>query len=227
MRRFLLASAGIMAVATWIGAAAAADLSRPYPYPSRPAPAPVYSYAYNWSGPYAGINGGFGWGSSSWNGIPASFDVNGGMFGGQIGYNWMFGGLVVGLEGDADWTDLRGSTSASGCPGGPCTTKNDFLSTARGRIGLAADRWMPYFTGGFAFGNIRTTTPGLTGIDQTNGGWAIGGGLEGAMVGNWTARAEYLYVNLGSAGCAPNCGLPANNVSFTTNIFRGGLNYRF
>jgi hypothetical protein len=78
---------------------------------------------------------------------------------------------------------------------------------------------MPYFTGGFAAGNIRATNPGFAGIDQTNGGWTIGGGIEGAMIGNWTARAEYLYVNLGSAGCAANCGFPGNNVSFTTNIF--------
>jgi outer membrane immunogenic protein len=227
MRRFLLTSAGVMAVAAWIGAAAAADMSRPFPARPLP-PSPIYNFAYNWSGLYAGINGGFGWGSSNWNGIPASFDVNGGMFGGQLGYNWQFGSLVTGIEGDADWTDLRGSTTVFGCPGGgPCATKNDFLMTARGRIGYAADRWMPYFTGGFAAGNIRATNPGFAGIDQTNGGWTIGGGLEGALAGNWTARGEYLYVNLGNAGCAPNCGFPANNVSFTTNIFRGALNYRF
>ena len=225
MRRFLLASTGVMAAAAWIGAAAAADISRPLP--PRPMPQPIYNYAYNWTGLYAGINGGFSWGTSSWNGLPASFDVNGGMFGGQIGYNWQFGMWVVGVEGDADWTHIRGNTTAF-CPGiGPCATKNDFLTTGRGRIGYAMDRWLPYFTGGFAAGNIRATNPTFAGIDQTNGGWTIGGGLEGAMVGNWTARAEYLYVNLGSAGCSINCGLPANNVSFTTNIFRGGLNYRF
>src|SRR5258708_308709 len=112
MRRFPLASAGVMAVAGWIGAAAAADMSRPFPQIARPAPSSIYNYAYNWSGPYAGINGGFGWGSSTWNGIPATFDPNGGMFGGQIGYNWQFGAWVTGLEGDADWTDIRGSTAA-------------------------------------------------------------------------------------------------------------------
>src|SRR5262249_3700484 len=112
MRRLVFASAGIMAVAAWVGAAGARPQSRPFPSRPAPQPAPYYNCAYNWSGLYAGINGGFGWGSSSWDGIPASFDVNGGLFGGQLGYNWQFGPWVLGIEGDADWTDLRGNTTA-------------------------------------------------------------------------------------------------------------------
>jgi len=225
MKRFLLAYAGV-AIAASIGAASAADMSRPPP--PIVTKAPYYAPYYNWTGLYAGINGGFGWGSSNWSGLPSTFDVNGGLFGGQLGYNWQFGQFVYGLEADADWTDLRGSSNVFGCGLAACRTRNDFLATARGRIGFAADRWMPYLTGGLAVGNIRTTTPGFAGIDQTNAGWTVGGGLEVALVGNWTAKAEYLYVDLGTAGCGAVCGMPfGNNVSLTTNVVRGGINYRF
>jgi outer membrane immunogenic protein len=102
------------------------------------------------------------------------------------------------------------------------------LATARGRLGIAADRWLPYVTGGLAVGDIKATVPGLNGIDKTNAGWTAGGGLEFALSGNWTAKAEYLYVDLGHAGCSVDCGLPSgNNVGLTTNVVRGGLNYRF
>jgi outer membrane immunogenic protein len=226
MKRFLLASAGVLMMAGLIGAASAADMSRPPP--PMATKAPYFAPYYKWTGLYAGINGGFGWGNSNWSALGSSFDTKGGLFGGQIGYNWQFGQFVYGLEGDADWTDIRGTTNVLGCGVTVCRTKYDFLATARGRIGYAADRWMPYLTGGLAVGNIRTTSPGFAGIDQTNAGWTVGGGLEVAVVGNWTAKAEYLYVDLGTAGCGASCGFPAGNtVGFTTNIVRGGINYRF
>src|SRR5262249_28283067 len=105
--------------------------------------------------------------------------------------------------------------------------RSDFLATARGRVGFAADRLLPYVTGGLAVGNIRATVPDLTGIDKTNTGWTAGGGLEFALSGNWTAKAEYLYVNLGNASCATLCGMASNNVNLITNVVRGGINYRF
>ena len=227
MKRFLFSSAGALAVAGVIGTASAADLSR-RPPPPVPTKAPVVVPYYNWTGFYAGVNGGYGWGSSKWSGLPSSFDVKGGMFGGQLGYNWQFGQFVYGIEGDADWTDLRGTASVANCGLAFCRTRNDFLATARGRLGFAADRWLPYVTGGLAVGNIRATVPGLAGIDPTNAGWTVGGGVEFALTGNWTAKAEYLHVDLGSAGCNVVCGFTAgNDVSLTTNIVRGGINYRF
>jgi outer membrane immunogenic protein len=79
-----------------------------------------------------------------------------------------------------------------------------------------------------AFGNSRATTPGFAGVNNTNVGGTVGAGLEFAVVGNWTAKAEYLYVNLGKFNCGLSCGLTAtDNVSFSTNLVRGGVNYRF
>lgn len=234
MKAFLYSSAAALAFAgvtgaAVVGTASAADLARraPPPVVTKAPPPPAY-VPYNWTGFYAGVNGGYGFGRSKWSGPPATFDVKGGLFGGQLGYNWQFGQFVYGLEGDANWTDLRGTVSIADCNGTFCRTRNDFLSTVRGRIGIAMDRWLPYATGGLAVGNLRATVPGFDGIDHTNTGWTVGGGLEFALAGNWTAKVEYLYVNLGKEGCGTLCGLPlGNDVSLTTNVVRAGINYRF
>jgi outer membrane immunogenic protein len=229
MKAFLFSSAAALALAGAVGTASAADLAR-RPPPPPPTKAPVVIPAYNWTGAYIGINGGYGFGRSKWDGLPASFDVNGGMVGGQLGYNWQFGQFVYGVEGDGDWSGLRGTANLANCPFAFCKTRNDFLSTVRGRLGFAADRWLPYVTGGLAVGDIKATAPGFAGVDKTNAGWTVGGGLEFAISGPWTVKAEYLHVDLGKADCSVACGflLPgSNNVSLTTNVVRGGINYRF
>lgn len=225
MKRYLLACTCIAAVIGLVGTASAADLPRQMPVKAPAYMAPIY----NWTGLYIGINGGGGWGSSTWDGSGArSFDLSGGLIGGTLGYNWQFGTWVVGLEGDADWSNIKGSTNAAGCSGGfTCETENSFLSTIRGRLGYAADRWMPYVTGGVAIGNIKATSPGFAGVDETQVGWTLGGGVEFALAQNWTAKAEYLYVDLGNTACSASCGFVANHVDFTSSIVRGGLNYRF
>jgi len=222
MKRVFLALVGLAALT---GTAAAADL------PPRMAPAPYYKapaevQVYNWTGFYIGINGGGGFGRSDWDSIGSSFDVSGGLVGGTVGYNYQFGQAVVGVEGDIDWADINGTTNTA-CPFG-CKTTDNWLSTVRGRLGYAADRFMPFITGGAAFGDIRASTPGFVGANQTNAGWTVGAGLEFAIAGNWTAKAEYLYVDLGKFNCGISCGaLATDNVSFTTNIVRAGVNYRF
>ena len=223
MKRVLLACVGVLSgVLALGGVAAAADL------PVAPAPyykSPVYAPAYNWSGFYLGINGGGGFGRSTWT-TTGSFDTSGGLFGGTIGYNYQMNQAVLGVEGDIDWANINGSTSA-GCPVASCTTGDNWLGTVRGRLGYAADRFMPYITGGVAFGDIKASGPGLTGTDTTNAGWTLGGGIEFAIAGHWTAKAEYLYVNLGSVSCGPACGAAVQNVNWRANLGRLGLNYRF
>ncbi len=228
MKALVSAAAGLLAVPALVGAALAADLSRPPPAPYYSAP--VAAPYYNWTGFYIGANGGYGWGSTNWDGYPASFNTSGGVVGGQLGYNWQFGQFVYGLEGDGDWSNIHGTTTVSGvCGASVCGTYNDFLATARGRVGVAFDRFLPYVTGGLAVGNIRAPVAGYSGIDQTNAGWTVGAGLEFAIGGNWTAKAEYLHVDLGSAPCGASCGLSlgSNDISFTADIVRGGINYRF
>jgi outer membrane immunogenic protein len=226
MKRFVVACVGLAGVAglwAFAGEAAhAADLPPRYGPPPRPV---LYNPIYNWTGFYLGINGGGGWGRSQWDGVD-KFDVSGGMIGGTIGYNWQFGQAVFGVEGDIDWSGIRGSTNSL-CPLG-CETRNHWLATARGRIGYAFDRFLPYLTAGLAVGDINATTPGFPGGSITTAGWTVGGGLEFGIVPNVSVKAEYLFVDLSDFNCGFNCGLAANgNVSFYTNVFRGGLNVRF
>lgn len=222
MKRLLCAAVALMALA---GAAAAADLPpAPGPYYKAPAFVPP---PYTWSGFYLGVNGGGGLGRSYWD-TAGGFDISGGLVGGTIGYNYQIGAAVIGAEGDIDWSGISGSTTTPGCPVG-CTTSDSWLSTVRARFGYAADRFMPYVTGGAAFGNINAATPGLAGGSATTAGWTIGAGLEFAIAGHWTAKAEYLYVDLGRFNCGGGCGAGAavDNVSFNTNLIRAGINYRF
>jgi outer membrane immunogenic protein len=222
MKRVLLAGSGLLALTV---AAGAADLPGRYnPVPPR-GPVAFVSPIYNWTGFYIGINGGGGWGTSRWDSV-GNFDVSGGVIGGTVGYNWQAAQWVLGLEGDIDWSGIRGTTNAT-CPLG-CQTKNTWLSSVRGRIGYSVDRVLPFVTGGLALGDVRGTRSGFAGSTDTNVGWTVGGGLEFVIAGNWTAKAEYLYVDLGKFDCALACGVTApNNVSFTTHLVRGGVNLRF
>jgi outer membrane immunogenic protein len=198
----------------------AADLPRRHA--EMPVKAPAYVAAYNWTGLYAGINGGGGFGRSNWSTLGTDFNTSGGMVGGTLGYNWQMGQTVFGLEGDLDWSNVKGSTA---CGGFSCETRNNWLGTFRGRIGYAFNRVMPYVTGGLAVGNVKASSA-LGSSDETRAGWTLGGGIEANIVGPWSAKIEYLYADLGKTDCAA-CVVGGTDVSFHANIVRAGLNYRF
>jgi outer membrane immunogenic protein len=205
------------------GSVFAADLSVAPLYKAPPVVAPT---AYNWSGFYVGANGGGGWGTSNWDSA-GGFNLSGGVIGGTAGVNWQLGHAVLGLEGDVDWSNLKGSSTSTLCPAG-CTTSNDWLATVRGRAGYAFDRFLPYVTGGLAVGDVKASTPAFSVATQTNAGWTAGGGVELALTNNWTAKAEYLHVDLGNMNCGFSCGVVANNnVSLKSDLVRGGVNFRF
>ncbi|HUD88199.1 MAG TPA: outer membrane protein [Xanthobacteraceae bacterium] len=218
--------AGCVAVGVIVTAqcAAAADLSVA---PLYKAPPSEVTQAYNWTGFYLGINGGGGWGHSYWDANTTGINLSGGLVGGTAGYNYQIGSAVIGLEGDVDWANLKGTSTSTGCPVG-CSTSDTWLSTVRGRAGYAFGGILPYVTGGLAVGDIRAATPGFAGASDTNAGWTAGGGIEFALPGNWSAKAEYLHVDLGRFNCGLDCGLATtDNVSMHDNVFRAGVNYRF
>src|ERR1041385_9142585 len=75
--------------------------------------------AFNWTGVYAGVNAGygvghnaftqfedFGAGAFSTSYAPSMVAAQGGLFGGQAGYNWQISHVVLGLEGDAQWANM-------------------------------------------------------------------------------------------------------------------------
>jgi outer membrane immunogenic protein len=215
MKHTFLAGLVVLAAGAMAGAADAADLGARYPQQPY-VKAPLYNPAFSWTGFYLGLNGGGGWGHSAWD-RTGGFDLSGGVIGGTAGFNWQTGQMVLGVTG----------TTVTGCATG-CTTRNDWLGTVRGRAGYAFDRFLPYVTGGVAFGDINASTPGFAGASQTNLGWTLGAGMEVAILGNWSAKAEYLHVDLGSFNCGLSCGPTfTDNVSLREELVRGGVNYRF
>jgi outer membrane immunogenic protein len=228
MKRHLLAALGWLVVIT--GAAFAADLPPPRYLPPPRAPA-TYVPFFTWNGFYLGINAGYGFGHSEWTdtitlGSTDNFGVSGPMVGGTAGYNLQLGSFVVGLEADVDWTSIKGSTTVN-CVG-TCETRNNWLGTARGRIGYAFDRFLPYLTAGAAYGDIKGTVASVGNFSATKAGWVGGAGLEYAFADNWSAKLEYLYVDLSKATCNATCsGSDPFSVTFQTSIVRGGLNYKF
>jgi outer membrane immunogenic protein len=235
MRRKSIAAAAMVVLAGPTGALAA-DI----PAPSPPAPLPAVSY--NWTGIYIGINGGYGTGNSNWSdgavGTTGSFTTSGYLIGGSIGVNYQIGEYVFGIEGDGDWTNLEGN-SGSTCgaisavvpPPDGCQTQSGWLATVRGRVGYALDRTLIYGTAGAAFGNIQTgLNPPSTFDSSVEAGWAAGAGLEVAFAPNWTAKVEYLFIDLPNGACTTvaNCGGAAGSiVSFNENVIRAGVNFKF
>jgi outer membrane immunogenic protein len=233
MKWTLIATAMVL---TASGHALAADL----PLPSLPpSPSPI---VYNWTGLYLGINGGFGTGNSNWSdgpvGTSGSFPISGFLVGGTLSVNYQIGEYVFGIEGDGDWTNLHGNSgltcgaiSAVVTPPVSCQTQSQWLATVRGRVGYAFDRILLYGTGGAAFGNMQTGLNPPSTFDSTvEAGWTVGAGLEFAFAQNWTAKVEYLFVDLPNGSCTTvgNCGGAAGSiVSFNENIIRAGLNFKF
>jgi outer membrane immunogenic protein len=204
-------------------AALAADMPRPsYKAPQYIAP------LFTWTGFYVGLNAGYGWGNSDWSGAGGNFQVapKGFLGGGTLGYNYQTGVFVWGLEGDIDYMNLKGTAPSAVCAS--CTFKDTWLGTFRGRIGYSFDRWLPYITGGAAYGNayVSTATGSASGTKQ---GWTAGAGVEYAWFGNWSAKLEYLYVDLGTTTCSQAaCGFATDEqVKFKANLVRAGVNYRF
>jgi len=194
--------------------------------------APPVTPAYNWTGLYIGINGGGGWGSSHFifpgaGTTTGDFNISGGLVGGTIGYNYQVGQVVFGLEDDVDWSNIKGSAV---CPDGvtTCQTSNSWLGTARGRIGVAWDRFLPYVTGGVAFGDVRGNRPTVGGLSRMSAGWTAGGGIEAAIARNWSVKVEYLHVRLDRLTCTPCSTVgDAVDINFNADVVRGGINYRF
>jgi len=229
-----LATAIGVSLALGVAGAQAADLGSPV------APSPVQPLSpvpYNWNGFYAGINAGYGFGRSHWN-DPAfgsnsgGFDVGGALVGGQIGYNWQFGPWVLGLETDADWTNINGSTTGIGAicgvdGGGQCKTQQNWFGTTRARAGYAFGAVMPYVTGGVAYGDRSVNVPTGT-SNSVNAGWAAGGGVEVGLNRNWSAKAEYLHLDLGTANFfSAATGSNSLKVPLTDDLVRAGVNYHW
>ena len=190
LNRIILAAASVVAFAA---AANAADMYR--------APAGGYKdvpyVGVNWSGLYAGVNGGYGEVSENTN-------INGGFGGGQIGYNIQRGNIVFGGEADIQGANI----TTSGAP------SVDYFGTVRARAGYAIDRALVYGTGGFAYGGSNNSNT----AHNTGDGWVAGGGVEYKLNPTWSVKGEYQHLEFTSD--TPKTGIDTFRIG--VNYFVGG-----
>ena len=197
--------------------------------------------AFTWSGVYAGVSAGYAFGNADTflavGGAtnPFSSKYDGFVGGAQLGYNWQAGSIVFGVEVEMNYADVSGTALV------PTTTvvttnKLEWFGAARGRIGYAFDRIMPHVTGGVAFGKNKLEVNDVANNVKvsdtaTHVGWTLGGGVEVAMRDNWSAKIEYLHVDLGNKNSylASIIGGPGSfmDADLKFGLVRAGVNYRF
>jgi len=236
MQRGRVAAIAALFVIAFASAAEAADL----PTKAPPVPVPV-NPSFHWTGVYVGLNGGYASNQidATGQGLPVApstgsqtsqnFDTSGGFGGLQIGFNYQWQQIVLGIEADAQLSNIDGNSSQTFTTplrgGGVCgvgcfgtrTLGSDMPSfeTLRGRVGVAFDRLLVYGTGGVIAASLNETanwvfpapSPGSTypgSLNRTGTGGVWGGGLEYAVTNNLTAKAEVLGYNLGSDGFSAN-----------------------
>lgn len=208
-----------------IGCALAADLAPP------PPPDELRMSTYDWTGTYAGVNGGYGFGGRDRVGLNPTFGnignlENSGFFGGgQVGYNLQAHDFVLGIEGDMQWSGISADDTVA-----PFTMSSDinYYGTLRGRAGFAIDSALIYATAGLAYADIDYSIVGAGGSLTSNyGAWgyAMGAGIEYAFDDNWSAKAEYLYLDLGSKSLTS--GGETTVATPSVHTARVGVNYRF
>ncbi|MGA2999879.1 outer membrane protein [Bradyrhizobium sp.] len=244
MKRILLSTASL-GVLSLLTPALAADL----PYAKAPPPS-----VYDWTGAYVGVFGGGGVGNHNVNNstgqaVPfadytANYTSLGGLAGGEAGYNWQSGNYLVGVEGDLFWAGIKGNDSSQFAAGAfPGVTGVDadnwrWGGTLRVRGGFTVDRWLMFFTGGYAFGSLQhTNTDPVNGIDRFNvqaNGLTAGGGIAYAITDNLSAKVEYRYTNFMGYNRPGGTltGLTANGqLPYTTNssfsVVSIGLDFKF
>jgi len=175
--------------------------------------------------------------------------------GAQAGYNWQMGSLVTGLEADIQGSGIKGSASAvPTLSTGQVAVGNlmssepklSWFGTVRGRLGVTVTpELLLYGTGGLAYGHLNASANysqpddvstrndvAPASISKTKVGWTAGAGAEWMFAHDWSAKLEYLYLDLGSDSAIGNFG-PADpvNIRYTwhtqENITRVGVNYHF
>jgi outer membrane immunogenic protein len=248
MKKFLLATVAVLAMAT---SASAADLAaRPY----TKAPAPMMVAMYDWSGFYIGLNGGGGSAHKCWTETNDVFlgigirpqgchDATGGTVGGQIGYRWQASNWVFGVEGQGNWANFSGSNNNLAFPLVRDTSKIDAFGTLTGQVGYAWSNVLLYVKGGAAVVSDKYSTNFIATnvlIDQakeTRWGGVIGAGVEFGFAPNWSVGVEYNHMFLGTrdvnATGVGNAGIAVGAFSATDRITQDvdlatvRVNYRF
>ena len=235
-KTILLVTASIVALSAAVPAFAADLPARTY----TKAP-PMVVAAYDWSGFYAGLNGGGGWAHTCWNlasGLSEGcHDANGGTVGGQVGYRWQTGPIVFGVEAQGNWADISGDNVSNLFAADRNRTKIDAFGLFTGQVGYSWNNVLLYAKGGAAVVDDKYTVVGIpsrlqvaTASDTLWGG-VVGVGFEYGFAPNWSAGLEYDHIFLGTNG--NNLTTPvgalfnAESIRQDVDLFTARINYRF
>jgi outer membrane immunogenic protein len=208
--------AGAALIGTAIATISALALTKPAAAADFPASryytAPAPYAAYSWAGPYIGGTIGYEWGDVDNNPTRPS-GVAGGA---EAGFNWQHGNFVYGAEADIN---LSGADDTFA----PWQFSNPWFGTVRGRAGVAVNNVLIYGTAGLAYGQLTADTAGNLSENHTSFGWVAGAGVEVGFTPNWSAKAEWLYLDLADH----NFSVTGTNNGLEANLLRLGVNYRF
>ncbi|MGB3899201.1 MAG: outer membrane protein [Mesorhizobium sp.] len=190
--KYLVGASAAVVLSLGVSAAFAADAVVSQEYVPAPAAA-----VYDWSGPYLGVQLGYGAGEASADFGPArlSLDADGFVAGGYAGWNFQHGNFVYGLETDFNYSDVKKKGNILGVDG---EFGFDWYGSTRARVGLAVDRFLPFATAGVAYAKAYAKEVGDPKETETYVGWTAGAGLEYAFTDNLIGRAEYRYHDFGS-----------------------------
>ena len=180
---------------------------------------PIYAPAAavnDWSGFYAGVFGGYGWGTVNSFGVDS--DVDGWLAGGAVGANFTLSDLIVaGVVADVAWSNISGVT-------GGADINQDWAGSLRARIGYNGGMFLPYLTGGLAVSGVSLDIAGDS-TSETYAGWTVGAGLEIAATDNLSIDLLYRYSDYGDKDITLN-GI-TEPVSLSTHQVTAGLNWSF
>ena len=211
-----------------------------------------------WTGFYAGGHAGYGWGNKKFldnfpvfdGEVDADVRPGGGLFGLQGGYNYQVGRLVLGVEGDFSWSDVkRNGFSCFTFGDQVCSVTPEWFGTLAGRVGIANELTLFYLKGGGAwtrdhFDNLATCAgsqpTARNGINaacddafvanQTRLGWLVGGGIEYFIARHWSLKLEYNYMDFGSRSVPFYDGegtIFTEEIHQKINVVKAGINYHF
>jgi outer membrane immunogenic protein len=239
----LLGVVGVLSlvIAAALSNAVAADMSLKAP--------PLQPVASLWTGCYVGADVGYAWqrdadgetiaGTGTPSGFsPAPTNPNGIKGGGFIGCNWQPSGhWVVGLEGDAEGSDVAHSDGIYAPSSDFYESRTGFQGSIRARLGWAVDRSLLYATGGVAFASIQDHYVGLetdglaTNVTDSRTGWTAGAGWDYAFTNAWIGRIEYRHADFGSVtntvSFCVSCTVVNEKHLTTEDAIRFGIAYRF
>jgi outer membrane immunogenic protein len=192
MHRLTLASAGFLTVLAVPAFAADAAAQLPMTAPG-----------FDWTGYYAGLQGGYGWGQSDITGtegtpFAASPDLDGGFIGGHVAGLWQFDQAVVGAQAELNYSSIDGAKELG--VGNAIGTDIRWFGSVNAKAGYAMDRLLVYGIGGVAFAGIETSQNAVTAFAKTraNVGWTVGAGVDYALTDKFVVGAQYRYYDFRS-----------------------------